>query len=86
MSEDNRQTYHSPVAINLPKYSSDIGLSDKNNIVSVWQCECMTMIVYGNANVWQCECMTMWVYDNESVWQCECMAMGVYDNVSVWQW
>ena len=86
MSVDNRQTYQSPVAINLPKYSSDIGLSEEKNIVSVWQCECRTMVVYGNVNVWQCECMAMWVYGNESVWQWECMAMGVYDNVSVWQW
>ena len=27
---DNRQTPHSPVAINLPKYSPDIGLSEKH--------------------------------------------------------
>ena len=86
MSEDNRQTYHSPIAINLPKCSSDIGLSEKTTLWSVWQCECMTMIVYGNVSVWQCECMAMWVYGNESVWQCECMTMRVYDNVSVWQW
>jgi len=29
LQQDNRQTPHSPVAINLPKYSPDIGLLEK---------------------------------------------------------
>jgi len=34
---DNRQTPHSQVAINLPKYSPDIGLSEQNYLEnSLW--------------------------------------------------
>ena len=64
----------------------------RNQLVSVWICECMgvwvcgcvSVWVYGCVSVWVCECVSVWVYGCVSVWVCECMGVWVYGCVSVW--